>query len=95
MSARRVVGEELDRAEPIRKMHGDNRDEQHDDHGQGGERHESPKKDEQSADHLDENRSPSQKERERHADRVQDADEDVGTAREFGVAVLEEPVSDG
>jgi hypothetical protein len=53
-----------------------------------------PAEDKQSADHLDENRRPAEKEREWHANRVQDANEDVGATGEFGVAMLEKSVAD-
>jgi hypothetical protein len=42
-----------------------------------------PAEDKQSADHLDENRRPAEKEREWHANRVQDANEDVGATGEL------------
>ena len=94
MRARPVVGDELDRAEAVGQMHGENCNEQHDDHGHRGERHKSPAEDKQSADHLDENRRPAEKEREWHANRVQDANEDVGATGEFSVAMLEKTVAD-
>jgi hypothetical protein len=40
------------------------------------------------------NRSPAQKEREWHADRVQDGNKVVRTARKFGVAVFDKSVAD-
>ena len=53
MRSRSVVGDELDRAESVGQMDGENCNEQDNDHGRGGERHKSPAEDEQSADHLD------------------------------------------
>ena len=94
MRARPVVGDELDRAESVGQVDGENCNEQHDDHGHRGERHKSPAEDKQSADHLDENRRPAEKEREWHANRVQDANEDVGATGEFSVAMLEKTVAD-
>ena len=87
MRARSVVGDELDRAEAVREMDGENRNEQDDDHGQGGKRHKSPEEDEQPADQLDENCRPAENEWEWHADRVQDANEDVGAAGKLGVTM--------
>jgi hypothetical protein len=75
-------------------MDGEYRDQQHDDHGQRGERHKSPAEDQQSANDLDNDRGPAQKKCEWHADRVQDGDEVVRTASEFGVAVFEKSVAD-
>jgi len=94
MRSRRVVGEELDRAKAVREMDGENRNQQHDDHERGRERHKSPAEDEQAANDLDDDRRPPQKKCEWHAHRVQDADEVVGTASELGVAVLKESVAD-
>ena len=93
MRARCVIGEKLDRAETVGKMDGQCSNEEHDNHRYGGERHEGPDEDEQSANYLDNDRSPAQKKREWHADRVQDANEVVGTASEFGIAVFEKSVA--
>ena len=78
MGARRVVAEELDRAETVGKMDGQNRNEQHDNHGRRGERQKSPAENEHAANDLDNDRRPAEEKSEWHADRVQDCDESSG-----------------
>jgi hypothetical protein len=94
MRSRRVVGQELDRAEAIWKMDGEDRDQKHDDHRHSGERHERAQEDKQPADNLDDDRRPAKQIRERHADGVQHADEGIGAARQFRIAMLDKAEPD-
>ena len=59
MRARRVVGHELDRAEPVRKMDGKDRNQQHDNHRHRGERHKGASEYQQSAADLNDDRRPA------------------------------------
>jgi hypothetical protein len=82
------------RSKALGKVDGERRDQQHDDHGHGSERHESPEENEQPADDLNDNRRPAEKRSEWHAHRVQDGNELIRAASEFGVAVLKKTVAD-
>src|SRR5450432_2823592 len=75
-------------------MHGENCNQQDDDHGRGGEGHKSPAEDEQSAYQLDNDCRPAEKKCEWHAHRVQDRNEAVRSTSELGVAVLKKSVAD-
>ena len=90
MRARCVISEKLDRAETVGKMDGQRAARQP---SAGRRRAESSDEDEKSPNHLDNDRSPAQKKCEWHTHRVQDADEVVETASEFGIAVLEKSVA--
>ena len=68
--ARRVVGHELDRAEPVGKMDGEDRNQKHHDHRHSSDGHKGAREDQQSTDDLNDDRRPTQQVRERHANGV-------------------------
>jgi hypothetical protein len=72
----------------------DDRHQQHHDHRQRGDGHKGAEQNEQAANNLNHDGGPAEQCGERHADRVQDRDKVVRSARQLGVAVLEEAQTD-
>jgi hypothetical protein len=70
-------------------MDGEDRDEKHDNHRRGCEGNNGSEQDERPADELDDDRRPAKQIREGHADRVQHADESIGAASQFRIAMLD------
>src|SRR6266704_5291456 len=81
----RSDGHELDRTEPVGKMHGKRRYEQNRRHWHADQRHEGTNQHGHSANELNEDRRPTQAFGRRNADGMQYANKMLGPVHDFGV----------
>jgi len=94
VSAGRRYRLKFDRAEPIRKVSGEDCNEKHDCHRSTGKRDERANQHGEASEELDKNRRPRCQRRRRHVKGVQNVREQFGASPKLCVAVLHETVAD-